>query len=382
MKLPVLYKKTTTGAIQYWDIQTIDNMVVTQFGQVGGKQQRTEDVIGVGKNLGRSNETTPIQQAEAEAQAKWTKQIERKGYVENLEQASAGKNDLAGPPPPMLAKKFFDQESNLTKLEDGGHIHFPALVQPKLNGIRCQAVIKDGKCTLWSRTGKLITSMPHINKAYEKALPHYPLVVDGELFNMEYGENFEYTAHLVRQDEPTEGYEAIEHHIYDLPSLKKETNRIRAKLIADGFSDGTFEAPLIYVETTTVNSLEGMLVAFRHYRDLGYEGAIVRNIDGLYVNHRSFDLQKVVEHITEEFPILRIEEGCGKLRGHVGAFWMQAKNGKEFKAKLNGDTGRLKEYFDDHSLWEGKLMTVRYRTLSQKNKVPLFPVALSLRDYE
>lgn len=57
MKLTTLYKKTSTGAIQMWQIWTEDNVIKTAFGQVGGKVQQTEDIIHYGKNIGRSNET-------------------------------------------------------------------------------------------------------------------------------------------------------------------------------------------------------------------------------------------------------------------------------------------------------------------------------------
>src|SRR5271170_6774781 len=98
MNYPTLYKKTNTGAIQEWKIQVAVNtgldagtmgMIVTDFGQVGtDKPQRTTDIISKGKNIGKKNETTAIQQAEAEAEAKWTKQV-KKGYVESIQAAEA-----------------------------------------------------------------------------------------------------------------------------------------------------------------------------------------------------------------------------------------------------------------------------------------------------
>ena len=52
-----------------------------------GKQQEAHDLITVGKNHGQKNETTPQQQAIAEAKAKWEKQRNRRHYgltVENV----------------------------------------------------------------------------------------------------------------------------------------------------------------------------------------------------------------------------------------------------------------------------------------------------------
>ena len=380
---PTLYKKTSTGATQCWTVAVEGNTIITRFGQVNGAIQETRDVIKEGKNIGKKNETSPEKQAELQAQSDWTKKIERKGYVEEMDRAEAGENNAAGGIDPMLAKKYF-ADGTTTELEDGAKIKFPALLQPKLDGIRCIAVVNGGKCTLWSRTKEPIVSVPHINAAYEKHFGQGNIVLDGELYSNNYSDNFEHIVHLVKQKlKPIEGYEAVQHHVYDLPS-SPSMNRERCREIGKEFASGlSITGHIVEVATVTVESREDMMKKFRLFREMGYEGAIVRNATGLYVNKRSFDLQKVVETITEEFKILGIEEGKGKLQGHVGAFLLEAKNGQAFKAKMSGDTDRLKEYFNKPSLWKSKSMTVRFRTLTRKNNVPRFPVALAIRsEYE
>ena len=384
MKFPRLFKKTQTGAIQFWDISTEGATIVTTYGQVGGAEQTTTDTVREGKNLGKANATSPEQQAELEAKSKWTRQVERKGYVKDQSKAAAGENEHEDTGEVMLAKKYFDQESHLTKLEDGHHIKFPALFQPKLDGIRCKAVLRNGECRLWSRTHKEFISVPHINSAYESFFGRQNIELDGELYSASRPDDLEWIAHVVGQKkEPCEGFEEIQHFLYDLPG-HPGTNEERSNQIWKYFEAGlgSHDAPFVRVETIVVANQEEMLAAFRHYRDLGYEGGIVRNRHAKYEGKRSKHLQKVVEHITGEFPITGIEEGSGKLQGHVGAFWMTFTNGEPFKAKLEGDTGRLKEYFEHPELWQGKKMTVRYRCLTRKNKVPKFPVALCIRDYE
>ena len=64
---PKLYKKTSTGAIQEWEVYVDDTgcspVIVTKYGQLGGKIQTSTELITEGKNIGRSNETSPMQQA-------------------------------------------------------------------------------------------------------------------------------------------------------------------------------------------------------------------------------------------------------------------------------------------------------------------------------
>jgi len=154
---PKLFKKTSTGAIQEWEVYVDDTncnpVIVTKYGQLGGKIQTSTEVITEGKNIGRSNETSPMEQAYLQAKSDWEKQL-KKGYVDNVDDAEEGKIDaiIEGGIVPMLAHKFSEQ---------GHKIKYPALVQPKLDGHRCTSQYEnDGTVTLWSRTRKII-NMTH-----------------------------------------------------------------------------------------------------------------------------------------------------------------------------------------------------------------------------
>src|SRR4051812_168494 len=92
LSLPTLYKKTSTGAIQFWSISVQSTTIHTKFGQVDGKEQETTDIIKAGKNQGKSNASTPEKQAKLEARAKWTKQ-KKKGYVETMAAAESNNVD-------------------------------------------------------------------------------------------------------------------------------------------------------------------------------------------------------------------------------------------------------------------------------------------------
>lgn len=381
MILPTLYKKTSTGAIQYWKITATEydahGIVETEYGQLDTPSpQITSDLISKGKNIGKKNETTAGQQAEAEALAKWEKQ-KKKGYVDSIEKAQAGKLDalIEGGVVPMLAHKFSEQ---------GHKIKYPAYVQPKLDGIRCIAILdKDGKCTLWSRTRKQITSMPHIIKEIESLSIIGGVTLDGELYNHEYKDNFETIVSLVRQEEPDKNHEIVQYHIYDWVDDYFEFDH-RWRWIDNAWShitSGNAKA-LKLVETKKVSDESEAMEFFQHCKGLGYEGAMIRNAAGQYANKRSYDLQKIKEFEDAEFHIVGIEEGRGKLQGHVGAFVCRTDTEKTFLAKMSGDTSRLKEYFVNHSLWKGKLLTVQYQGLTGAEKVPRFPVGISIRDYE
>lgn len=382
---PTLYKKTSTGAIQYWSIsssyqvgQMNDKeyapqwgLITTRFGQVNGKEQVTNDTITEGKNTGKKNATTAYQQAEAEALAKWEKQ-KKKGYVESAEGAQNDELDelIEGGIVPMLAQSFSKHAAK---------IKYPCRTQPKLDGIRCIAIVKGGVCTLWSRTRKPITSCPHIVQELEAAFETRDIVLDGELYNHEMKADFEKIVSLVRQEEPGEGHEMVQYHVYD--TVNADTFENRTETLDIIFAAYEF-ASIVQVETDYVDSEEEVMLFFEKFRKQGYEGAMLRNEDSRYVSKRSYDLQKVKEFEDAEFTIIGIEEGRGKLQGHVGSFVCKTSSGKEFLAKMSGDTSKLQEYFENHTLWKDKKLTVQYQGLTGKEGVPRFPVGVAIRDYE
>lgn len=381
---PILYKKTSTGAIQYWNIQATSQigqmnenefapnwgLIVTRFGQVGGKEQVTNDTIVNGKNPGKKNSTTAVEQAMAEAKAKWEKQ-KKKGYVESVEAAQNDETDdlIEGGILPMLAHSF-------SKSAD--KIKYPAAAQPKLDGIRCIAIVKDGACTLWSRTRKPITSVPHIIEEIEAVFGHKDIVLDGELYNHAFKSDFEKIVSLVRQEDPGEGFELVQYHIYDQVSNDYFEDRY------DKLTEMMEMQETVYitlVPTVEVENEEHVMARFDQAIAMGFEGVMIRNSKSPYVNKRSTDLLKVKEFQDDEFDIIGIEEGRGKLAGHA-IFVCMNEAGSTFLAKMKGETSRLKKYFEDHSLWIGKKLTVQYQGLTGREKVPRFPVGIAIRDYE
>lgn len=383
---PTLYKKTSKGAIQEWSIcvvleselippdggsEPLFPTLVTSFGQKDGKIQVTRDTIKEGKNLGKKNETNAIEQALSEAQSRWEKQ-KKKGYVETIDAAKAGEVDelIEGGINPMLAQPYKKHAAKIT---------FPAYVQPKLDGIRCIAILKDGKCTLWSRTRKQINSMPHIVKEIEDVFKEQDVILDGELYNHDYKANFEHIVSLVRQDEPDARHTDVQYHIYDIVKEGSFEDRAARGLISANPVPFTY---LRFVSTFVVDSEDKAMEFYGLWREQGYEGAMIRNANGLYENKRSYGLQKIKEFDEEEFDIIGVDEGRGKLAGHVGAFICRMGDGKEFLAKMSGSVENLKKYFDDSSTWKGKRLTVQYQGLTGAGGVPRFPVGKAIRDYE
>lgn len=375
---PTLYKKTSTGATQMWSIGVDANTIIVNFGQVDGKIQTTEEVIKDGKNVGRANETTPEQQALAEATSKWEGKI-KKGYVEDVSRAEAGEKDIDGGYDCQLAHKFADHGHKIK------YVPY-AYTQPKLNGHRCLAVIKDGVAALFSRTRKPIKSCPHIVEELEKLYPTGYHEIDGELYNHAYKDNFEELASLIRQEVPAANCTEVQYHVYDKPSKADFKDRI-ASLEADitkyNRKSGVLKmgAPLMYIkltETIQVADETEMMNAFDTFLKQGYEGSMARNAEGEYQGKRSYNLQKVKEFQDADYPIVGIEEGRGGYAG-CGIFICKTPEGKTFSVKMRGPKERLQEFLNQHTLWEGNTLVVKYQYIS-KYGIPIFPVGERFKD--
>lgn len=117
-----LYKLTNGGKIQTWSIGVAHEkgrhpIYTVIHGQLNGKLQSTSTEVKSGKNIGKSNETSPLEQCILEADSLWTKQRDRKGYSESIPEDK--------PFRPMLAHSYKDYSHK---------VKWPAILQPKLDG--------------------------------------------------------------------------------------------------------------------------------------------------------------------------------------------------------------------------------------------------------
>jgi ATP-dependent DNA ligase len=365
-----LYSQNSDGSLQEWTITVQGNKIIRTYGRVGGAVQTTEDVVHSGKNIGRSNETTPEQQAVAEAKSAWEKK-QKSGYHADKTAAAAGQvstKHIAGGIDPMLAHKWSDQSHK---------IQYPAFMQPKLDGIRCIAIVQNGKCTLWTRTRKPIKSVPHIVTHLEKAFPKGYAVLDGELYNHKYRDRFEVIVSLVRKDKPDPRCDMVQYHVYDavmqgnFQSRYDWLKRHYTQMLEHGDS-------VVLVPTVRVDAPDEVIQYFTDWRSEEYEGAMIRN-NAEYEHKRSYNIQKIKEFDDAEFKIIGVEPGRGRM-AECAVFVCQSKSG-EFRCKMEGALDTLKQYLDKPKSVIGKMLTVRYQGLTNGG-LPRFPVGVIVRDYE
>ena len=363
-KLPTIYKKTKTGAIQTWtvsvDILGPNPAIVTRFGQLGGAIQVAEDIITEGKNIGKANETTPLEQAIKEANSLHINKLDREGYT--LDESGVKETGI---PVPMLAHKYTDH---------GHKLKLPLYTQPKMDGIRCLAVKRDGKVALYSRKGKEFTGLPHINAALEK-LPG-DFVLDGEFYNHKWKDDFNHIVHLVKQVKPCTGHEEVEFHVFDIIGPGTFTSRITELRMKN------LQSPLVTVETNMIYDTIEVEAFYDAFANENYEGVMLRDPQSSYEHSRSYGLQKYKKFEDAEFKIVKVEEGRGKRAGRLGSFVCVTDQGVEFNCDLNATHEEIKEIWDNRDSYIGKELTVRFQGYFKDTLKPRFPKGVAIRSYE
>lgn len=386
-QFPILYGLEKNGKIKIWkaSIMFDDKLNIAQsvieFGQIDGKHQLITRNYDQGKNIGKKNETTPLQQCVLETRRKWIDKKEKESYYENNKDDEKSENNKDDEKSekifPMLAHSY-EPSSSKKKKND---ISYPCYVQPKLDGLRCIVYQKGGKIMFQSRTGSYFESMSHLVPSLLPLFNQYPsLILDGELYTDREVMPFEELAGLIKKkkliESDHERLTNVFYHIYDIVN-EMETFEQRY-----GFLDSLFHKQykfLYLVDTYEVSSKDEFRAFFSRFVEDGYEGIMIRNKEGLYrCNYRSHDLQKYKEFFEDEYEILGFKEGEGRDKGTV--IWIcKNEKGHEFSVRPRGTNEFRRDCFQRGSSCIGKKLTVIYQELSEIG-IPRFPVGKAIRD--
>ncbi len=266
-----------------------------------------------------------------------------------------------------VGKKEFDKDS---------------FIQPKLDGVRCY-ITKDGA---FSRNHKQFMNAQHILDELVPLFAKYPhVVLDGELYNHEYKDNFNKIISLVRKQTPSDAErneaKVIQFHNYDIFMSETPDNSFRYR--NESIKNLHKEFTLQYcktVETHEVSIIESATEWHKRFLELGYEGSILRN-NKPYENKRSYNLQKFKDFYDTEATIIGWVEGQGKRTGTIGKFLARDANGIEFGMPVMDKMPVLEKMYDIAEWYIGKTATFTYfqRTPSGSYRHPLFK---TIRNYE
>jgi len=266
----------------------------------------------------------------------------------------------------------------------------PVFIQPKLDGVRCVIQLNheanergEFPIEAYSRTGKLWKNIDHILEELYPFFDKYPnVILDGELYNHDFNNDFEKIISMVRKTKPDawhrmESKLCVQFHCYDIIDEELPFDQ-RIRFLNEAFSN---MCPSIYIVETHDASSE-VFAKQLHKVNLnkGYEGSIVRTND-VYKCGRSWSLRKFKDFHDTEATIIDWVEGKGKRKGTIGKFMAQDSDGNIFGMPVMDKFDYLQDNFEEMKTWVGKLATFTYfeRTKANSYRHPLFK---AIRDYE
>lgn len=401
MVLPTLYTIDSKGKTRQWDVKTDGANIVVSYGVVGGKIA-DKITTAKAKNVGKSNETTPEQQAELEAKSKWTFQIDREDYNPDVTQAGLQLR-------PMLAMDF---------LKVGHRVNWnDAYGQPKLDGLRLtygarQAIESidrtyDGdklksvnynfckfdpanQFELLTRKGEVYV-LEHLRKNCDELLRIINNDVNNECIALD-GEAYLHGMPLQQINSRAKKYkkgetERLEYHLFDLviPGMAfVDRHAVLESALAE-LNDPRFKL----VDYVLLESEDDLNYFHGIWREQGYEGAMIRHGRSDYaIASRSPDLFKYKHFHDDEFQIVSVWED----KNGNAMFTVQIREGQKlscndhiaakaatFDVTPKRSHQERKEMLDNVDSYIGGWLTVKYQDLTEDG-IPTFPVGLATRD--
>lgn len=287
----------------------------------------------------------------------------------------------------MLLKNVMLATSEIPNIYED--IKFPCLIQPKLDGIRCVAI----NGVAYSRKMKPIPNQ-FIQKFFADNNLHG---LDGEL--MIHGDFNKVQSAVMSEDgEPNFFYAVYDYWDSDLPYNQ------RAGLYVNKVLELHQPERVKNVQSIIVSNPESVETELQRFIDQGYEGGMLRKMDGRYKQGRSTFkegyLLKLKRFLDDEAVIIGFEEKMtntntkeldergyakrsSKKEGLVPANTLGSLqvdwNGVIFNIGSGYNDEQRKEIWENKDKYLGKLVTFKFQELSAYG-VPRFPVFKWVRE--
>ena len=264
-------------------------------------------------------------------------------------------------------------------------------IEPKLDGIRCFAVVEDENCTLYARSGKVISNFD--DTIGRELLELGEGCYDGEIM----GEDF---TSLMRQayrkkEVDTEGtYFALFDYLpVNEWKSKKSTmstlqryDELLTRLSGSAPSSlgmGThLKTRMSYLKPVERKYVSAEINVIKNIHDsyvrLGYEGAMIKDIDATYKFGRGFEVMKYKDFHDVDLPIKRLLEGTGKHSGKLGSFVVDY-NGVEVQVGSGLSDALRESIWEEPTAFVGRVIEVRYQEVTPDGSLR-FPTFVCFRN--
>ena len=287
--------------------------------------------------------------------------------------------DLVKEYPCMLASGY-DQ-----KLVD--KIKFPAMVQLKMDGMRFNAIVNNGKCEFRSRNGKELDLLGNLEEEFITLAAGENVVFDGELIVTNgFGVMDRQTGNgiLSKAGKGTISAEEaakVKAIIWDTIPVMFFKTGLYSKPYKLRFAELKSIGKVEVVETSYVDSLEDAQALFQDYFNKGEEGIILKACDMVWENKRSRKQIKFKGELECDLVVTGIELGTGKYAGLLGSLICASSDNVIIVNVGSGLKDEQRQSLGSDTI--GKVVAVKYnaRIKNKDGGESLFlPIFIEIRD--
>lgn len=391
-----LYKvSASTGKMQEWSVETDGNKVILTHGEMGGAMV-SSTYTATGKNIGRSNATTPDQQANIEAEALVKSQIKNKHYWPDIEKAVEASKLCREP---RKIKNYKDHRSKLPEALG---------TTTKFNGSR--ACVLDG--VMYSKIGlKEEIKVDHLREAVEILNSKDTATFDAEVYahglslqriRSAWLKPFKTEKEIAKMQRakakklgvpyekgkdylgynPNDDASKLRFYIFDIPddTGKPYIDRVDDMVALQEWVESLgLERVFKFVYPTITKSHEERCSLLNKVVSHGYEGLVHYDLHGVYeFGKRSTNTQKQKPRYDAEAKVLRVakvgKDGCVVLE-------LQASDKLDNVIFNSGINGAKEDCTVEATKdWIGQWVNFQYEELSDGTAKPTKPRIMGLRD--
>lgn len=254
------------------------------------------------------------------------------------------------------------------------------MIQPKLDGVRCMAIVKDGGVELYSRNGSRISGYDDIEDALN-AGEWNGYVLDGEIMGEDFDNTMEGLFALGKQKK-------AKYYIFDIMTIAQFNERkvpspyneryIRYSSIIRQYEG----SPLVPVKGIFVSRSEYIADSeelMNTYVKQGYEGIIVKDLQAPYEFKRSYNWLKDKPWLYEDFRVIAFKEGEGKYAGTLGAITIVTKDDVMVDVGSGFSDAQRDEIWNNQSKYNWVLAEIKFQGYTKDGSLR-FPTFKIFRD--
>ena len=268
-------------------------------------------------------------------------------------------------------------------------IKFPAYVQLKMDGMRFNAIVKNGGCEFRSRNGKEIQLLGNLEEEFIKLADGESVVFDGELLVSDKGVILDRQTGNGILNKANKGTISIDEArkvhatIWDIIPYAdfvagKGTHSYQTRFsVLESLS---MPKKISIVQSWVVENYDTAKALFEEFLQRGEEGIILKDMNGVWEDKRSKGQIKFKGEMECDLKIVGIEEGTGKYAGMLGAILCESADGVIKVSVGSGFTDEQRKTYGKEII--DKIAAIKYnmRIKNKAGEESLFlPIVLEIR---